>query len=114
MTSHVRHLRKYADGRLPDERCFLFRSPDGRLAATAGSLGEFLHAVARVPEEVLRFHAARGDFSRWLHDVFADHELGRQLAKIERRWGRAEIRDLRHAVERLIAATVKRAGGHGR
>lgn len=109
MTSHVRHLRKYAAGRLPDERCFLFRSPDGRLAATAGSFGEFLQAVTRVPEEVLRFHAARGDFSRWLLDVFADRELGRQLAKIERRWGRDEIHDLRHAVERLIATAMKRA-----
>ena len=120
LTSHVRHLRKYAEGRLPDDRCFFFRTPDGRLAATAASLGGFLHAVTRVGEEVLRFHAARGDFSRWLLDVFADRELGRQLAKIERRWGRDEIRDLRHAVERLIVAAMQRAEGreegtrHGR
>lgn len=120
LTSHVRHLRKYAEGRLPDDRCFFFRTPDGRLAATAESLGGFLHAVTRVGEEVLRFHAARGDFSRWLLDVFADRELGRQLAKIERRWGRDEIRDLRHAVERLIVAAMQRAEGreertrHGR
>lgn len=120
LTSHVRHLRKYAEGRLPDDRCFFFRTPDGRLAATAESLGGFLHAVTRVGEEVLRFHAARGDFSRWLLDVFADRELGRQLAKIERRWGRDEIRDLRHAVERLIVAAMQRVEGreertrHGR
>jgi hypothetical protein len=111
MTSHVRHLRKYTEGQLPDGRCFLFRTPDGRLAATAGSLGGFLHAVSRVDEEVLRFHATRGDFSRWLLGVFADRELGRQLAKIERRWGRAEIHDLRHAIERLIAAAMRRAEG---
>jgi hypothetical protein len=53
----------------------------------------------------------RGDFSRWLLDVFADRELGRQLAKIERRWGRDEIDDLRHAIERLIAAAIKREEG---
>jgi hydroxymethylpyrimidine pyrophosphatase-like HAD family hydrolase len=111
MTSHVRHLRKYTEGQLPDGRCFFFRTPDGRLAATAGSLGGFLHAVSRVGEEVLRFHATRGDFSRWLLGVFADRELGRQLAKIERRWGRDEIRDLRHAIERLIAAAMRRAKG---
>ena len=58
---------------------------------------------------MLRFHAARGDFSRWLLDVFADRELGRQLAKIERRWGRDEIHDLRHAIERLLATAMKRA-----
>jgi phosphoglycolate phosphatase-like HAD superfamily hydrolase len=111
MTSHVRHLRKYVEGRLPNERCFFFRAPDGRLAATAASLGEFLHGVGEVSEDVLRTHAARGDFSRWLLDVFADHELGRQLAKIERRWGRDEIPDLRHAIERLIVTAVRRAEG---
>jgi hypothetical protein len=111
MTSHVRHLRKYVEGRLPDARCFFFRAPDGRLEATAGSLGEFLDAVGAAGEEVLRFHAQRGDFSRWLLDVFADHELGRQLAKIERRWGADEIRDLRNAIARLIAAAMRRAKG---
>ncbi len=111
MKFHVRHLRKYTEGQLPDGRCFFFRRPDGQLAATAGSLGGFLHAVSRVSEEVLRFHATRGDFSRWLLGVFADRELGRQLAKIERRWGRDEIHDLRHAIERLIAAAMSRAGG---
>jgi hypothetical protein len=111
MTSHVRHLRKYTEGQLQDARCFFFRTPDGRLAATAGSLGGFVHAVRRVGEDVLRFHATRGDFSRWLLDVFADRELGRQLAKIERRWGRHEIRDLRHAIERLITAAMRRAEG---
>jgi hydroxymethylpyrimidine pyrophosphatase-like HAD family hydrolase len=120
MTSHVRHLRKYADGRLPGERRFFFRTPDGRLVETAGSLTEFLHAVQRVGDEVLAEHATRGDFSRWLLEVFADRELGRQLAKTEGRWGRDEIRDLRHAIERSVAAAIQRAGGqearqrHGR
>jgi hydroxymethylpyrimidine pyrophosphatase-like HAD family hydrolase len=111
MTSHVRHLRKYTEGQLPDERRFFFRTPDGRLAATAESLGGFLHAVSRVGEDVLRFHATRGDFSRWLLDVLTDRELGRQLAKIERRWARDEIRDLRHAIEPLIVAAMRRAEG---
>jgi hydroxymethylpyrimidine pyrophosphatase-like HAD family hydrolase len=109
MTSHVRHLRKYADGRLPEARRFIFRSADGRQAAAAGSLKEFLHAVAHVGEESLRYHADRGDFSRWVLDVFADREVGRQLAKIERRWSRDEIRDLRHAIERLLDTAIGRA-----
>jgi hydroxymethylpyrimidine pyrophosphatase-like HAD family hydrolase len=112
MTSHVRHLRKYADGRLPEERCFFFRAEDGSLAAAAGSLKEFLHAVTRVGDEVLRCHAARGDFSRWVLDVFADRELGRQLAKIERRRARDEIHDLRTAIERLLGAAIRRAERH--
>jgi phosphoglycolate phosphatase-like HAD superfamily hydrolase len=108
-TWHVRHQRKYADGRLPPHRCFFLRRPDGRLVATAGSLGEFLESLESVDEEVLAFHAARGDFSRWLLDVFADRELGAQLAKIERRWRRHEIHDLRSALGRSVAGAIKQA-----
>jgi hydroxymethylpyrimidine pyrophosphatase-like HAD family hydrolase len=107
-TWHVRHFRKYADGRLPEHRCFFLRRPDGRLVATVGSLGEFLESLESVDEEVLAFHAARGDFSRWLLEVFADQELGARLAKIERRWCRHEIQDLRTALRRSVADTINR------
>ncbi|OGL15545.1 MAG: hypothetical protein A3F92_02855 [Candidatus Rokubacteria bacterium RIFCSPLOWO2_12_FULL_71_22] len=110
MTSHVRHLGKYADGRLPEARRFFFRAPDGRLVATAGSLGEFFQGVGIVGDDVLAFHAARGDFSRWLLEVFADRELGRYLAKLEGRWNRRELHDLRGALERLLGGAIKRAG----
>ena len=110
MTSHVRHLGKSADGRLPEARRFFFRAPDGRLVATAGSLGEFFQGVGIVGDDVLAFHAARGDFSRWLLEVFADRELGRYLAKLEGRWNRRELHDLRGALERLLGGAIKRAG----
>lgn len=102
-TLHVRHLRKYADSALPPERRFFFRDPGGWLAAAAESLSEFRQAVATVEERVLAFHAARGDFSRWLLSAFADRELGGQIRKIEARWRREEIPDLRQAIMKLIA-----------
>jgi hypothetical protein len=52
---------------------------------------------------VLGHHAGRGDFSRWVLDVFSDRELSRQLGKTESRWRRGEITDLRRAIDRLIA-----------
>lgn len=107
-TMHVRHLRKYADGRLPAHRCFFLRRPDGGLVATAGSLGELLEALAMVGGEVLAFHASRGDFSRWVREVFADRELGGQLAKIERRWSRRELHDLRADLSRVVADATRR------
>jgi hypothetical protein len=106
-TSHVRHLGKYADGRLPAHRCFFLRRASGELVATVGSLGEFLEAIETVGDDVLAFHAARGDFSRWLREVFADRELGGQLAKLERRWSRQEVYDLRRDLIRLIAAAIE-------
>ena len=107
-TSHVRHLRKYADGRLPPHRCFFLRRPDGRLVATIGSLGEFVEALDTIDDEVFAFHASRGDFSRWLREVFADRELGGQLAKIERRSNRGELQNLRVDLGRLLADAIKR------
>jgi hypothetical protein len=102
-TTHVRHLRKYADGGVPVER-FSFRRPQGELVATADSLTSFGHALAAIDDAVLAFHAERGDFSRWVLDVFSDPTLGQQFRKTEARWRRGEIRNLRAAMERLVAA----------
>jgi haloacid dehalogenase-like hydrolase len=45
-----------------------------------------------------------GDFSRCILGVFSDPSLGQQLRKIETRWRRGEIPDLRNALDRLVAA----------
>jgi len=58
---------------------------------------------------VLTFHASRGDFSRWLREIFADRELGGQLAKLERRSNRGELQNLRAELGRLLADAIKRA-----
>jgi len=102
-TPHVRHLKKYADARVSPERGFFFRRPDGRVVAAAESLGQFRRAVAEVEDQVLAHHAAHGDFSRWLLEVFADQMAGGQLRKVEARWSRGELPDLRNAIEQVIA-----------
>jgi hypothetical protein len=104
LTSHVRHLTKYADSTVSPEARFFFRRPDGSLVATADSLRTFGRIAAGIDDEVLAWHAARGDFSRWVRDVFSDRELAAQLRKTESRWSRGEITDLRQAVCALIAA----------
>jgi hypothetical protein len=55
---------------------------------------------------VLEHHAAHGDFSRWLLDVFDDRHLGGHLRKIERRWARGEIGDLRDALTRPLGSVA--------
>ncbi|HET8576419.1 MAG TPA: HAD hydrolase family protein [Methylomirabilota bacterium] len=102
-TTHVRHLRKYADVEVPFSERFLFRRPDGAVVATAQSLREFRHAVGAVDDAVLAHHAGRGDFSRWVREVFSDLELARQLRKSEARWRRGELPDLRRAIEHPVA-----------
>jgi len=102
-TSHVRHLTKYADALVPSGERFLFRRPDGSAVAAAQSLHDFRRVVAVVEDAVLAHHAGRGDFSRWVLDVFSDHELARQLRKTEARWRRGELPDLRGAIGRLVS-----------
>lgn len=101
-TVHVRHLAKYVDSCVPPGREFRFRGPDGRVSASADSLHSFRRVVATAPDDVLADHAGHGDFSRWVRDVFADTELARQLRKIEARWRRRELADLRRTIDALI------------
>jgi hypothetical protein len=101
-TVHVRHQAKYVDSCVPPGREFRFRGPDGRVQASADSLHSFRRVVATAPDDVLAHHAGHGDFSRWVRDVFADAELARQLRKIEARWRRREVADLRRPIDALI------------
>jgi hypothetical protein len=101
-TVHVRHQAKYVDSCVPPGREFRFRGPDGRVQASADSLHSFRRVVATTPDDVLAHHAGHGDFSRWVRDVFADAELARQLRKIEARWRRREVADLRRPIDALI------------
>jgi hydroxymethylpyrimidine pyrophosphatase-like HAD family hydrolase len=103
LTPHVRHLTKYVEGQLAPEHAFAFRDESGRVVATAGNLATFVGSLAQVGDDVLAFHAARADFSHWLLDVFGDREFGNRLAKLERRWRRGEVPDLRRALHRLVA-----------
>ena len=107
-TVHIRHLTKYVDSCVPPGREFLFRDADGRVCASADSLHSFRRVVVTAPDGVLAHHAERGDFSRWVRDVFADAELARQLRKVEARWRRRELGDLRRTIDTLI--TVRYGG----
>jgi hypothetical protein len=60
--------------------------------------------AAIAPDDVLAHHAQHGDFSRWVHDVFQDVELARQLRKAESRWRRGELPELRGVIDALISA----------
>lgn len=112
LTSHVRHFGKYTDRSVAPHRRFTFQLPGQAPVAMAATLGEFVAAVASVDEAVLAHHAAQGDFARWMADVCDDQHLGGHLRKVERRWARGEIADLRHALIQpldLAAADRERA-----
>jgi hydroxymethylpyrimidine pyrophosphatase-like HAD family hydrolase len=82
-TAHRRHIRKYAEGELPEERSFYFRGRDGRLNLRAQNLLLFLQIAEGVDDETWLHHLERGDYSRWFREKIKDADLARQAATVE-------------------------------
>jgi len=83
LTVHVRHRQKYVDVPVSDLRAFVFEG--GGLMRRARTLREFVAHVEGAPWKQLDGHLQRGDFSRWVRDVFGDHALAADLRFIEGR-----------------------------
>jgi hydroxymethylpyrimidine pyrophosphatase-like HAD family hydrolase len=85
LTTHVRHKSKYVDVQLIEGRGFVFTDSGRPVATPVRTLKEFVCALETLPLTVLEEHARRGDFSRWIADVFHDHVLASAIRKVEQR-----------------------------
>jgi len=99
---HRRHLRKYAEGELPEDRSFFFRGPEGKLKLRAANLITFMELGDGVDDDTWRFHLQRHDVSQWLRGVIKNEELAEQVAVIESQDVDADIS--RQEVRNLIEA----------
>jgi hydroxymethylpyrimidine pyrophosphatase-like HAD family hydrolase len=102
LTSHVRHKAKYLDVQLLVDQGFWFTSEGETVAGPARTLKDFLTMLQLVPPNVLAGHALRGDFSRWIADVFHDHALSSEIRKMEQRFRLGHIHDLTESIAKLI------------
>jgi HAD superfamily hydrolase (TIGR01484 family) len=102
-TDRKRHLRKYAEGSLPEDRSFYFRGPEGKLRLRAPNLITFLDLADGVDDDTWCFHLNRGDISSWLRRAIKDDELAEQVAAIERS-GDSDARRSRQKVRKVIEA----------
>jgi hypothetical protein len=82
-TSHQRHVKKYATGKLPPERAFHFRGARGALDLVAHNLETFTMLAKGVDEETWLHHLRSGDVSRWLRDHIRDTELAAEVQHLE-------------------------------
>ena len=80
---HQRHLRKYAQGTLGEDKSFYFRGPKDLLKLRAHNLSTFLQLAAGVDDETWLFHLQRGDYSRWFREAIKDEALAEEARRLE-------------------------------
>ncbi len=100
-TQRRRHVRKYAEGELPEERSFYFRGPGNKLNLRAPNLITFTELADGVDADTWLYHWQRGDVSGWLRRCVKDEELTDQVRELERQVP-DDARASRKAVRELI------------
>lgn len=80
---HERHKRKYAEGKIEEERIFHFRGPEQKMDLKAYNLTIFVQLAEGVDEETWMFHLRNGDYSDWVRTSLKDPELGNAIAGVE-------------------------------
>ena len=63
---------------------------------------EFVDVVRVAPQTVLEGHLRRGDFSKWLAEVFGDRPLASQIRDIEAQYSLFRIPDVNDALVHVI------------
>jgi hypothetical protein len=101
-----RHRRKYAEGRLGEDKSFYFRGETGQLNLRAHNLTLFVDLADGVDEATWEWHRQLGHYSQWLRDAVKDNDLADEVAEVERNGASpAEARQqIRAAVEQRYTA----------
>jgi HAD superfamily hydrolase (TIGR01484 family) len=109
-TERRRHLRKYAEGELPEDRSFYFRGPEGKLNLRAHNLILFMDLADGVDDDTWEFHRRKGEISRWLRQGIKDEELAERVAAVERNQ-QLDAGASRRKMRELIEATYTLPAG---
>ncbi|MFQ5758510.1 MAG: hypothetical protein ACE5IF_02385 [Candidatus Bathyarchaeia archaeon] len=65
------------------ERGFYFYNEVGKpLFEEAFNLGDFWEKIRKIPVPSLEFHLERGDFAKWIRDVFEETQLAERIERI--------------------------------
>jgi hydroxymethylpyrimidine pyrophosphatase-like HAD family hydrolase len=99
-----RHVRKYAQGELPEDRSFYFRGVEGKLNLRAQNLLVFMQIADGVDDATWVHHLRGGDYSRWFAHAIKDDELAGAARAIEALSPAHPARTrklMREAIERL-------------
>lgn len=102
-TERKRHLRKYAEGSLPEDRSFYFRGPQGKLRLRAPNLTLFMDLADGVDDETWLYHLKQHEVSEWLRKGIRDDSIADEVAQIEQQ-REIDANDARRRIRELIEA----------
>ncbi len=86
LTPHVRHRQKYVDVPVTEPRAFVFSNDGQGPFRRVRTLREFVRTLEGATASALDGYLRRGDFSRWIADVFGDRALAEDLRVVEHRY----------------------------
>jgi len=104
LTPHVRHRQKYVDVPVTESRAFQF-AQNGTPSRNVRTLRQFVDALELSSAGALDGYLRRGDFSRWIGDVFGDRALAEELREQESRYSSGKDRD---ALPEMVGAVRAR------
>jgi hydroxymethylpyrimidine pyrophosphatase-like HAD family hydrolase len=104
LTPHVRHLAKYVDIPVSSRRAFTFSMVGTGTQERARTLREFVAVVEDALPTTLDGHLRRGDFSRWVGDVFGDYPLAKEIARLEDQYRAGGISDVGSRLGQAVRA----------
>ncbi len=82
-TERRRHVRKYAEGQLGQDKSFYFTGPEGKLNLRAQNLILFTQLAEGVDDETWLYHLQQGDYSRWFREAIKDESLAEEAQKVQ-------------------------------
>jgi len=98
---HYRHRRKYAEGKLEEERRFRFRGPGNKMNLAVQNLNMFVQVAEGIDSETWEFHLRRCDYSKWFRGSLKDPEIASQIEAVEHDDGASDA-ESRQRIKEII------------
>lgn len=102
LTPHVRHQAKYIDVPVAEAHAFVFWRNGVPMRRRARTLREFVAILETSSMAHLDGHLQRGDFSRWITDVFGDYPTAALIRQIEGDYRAGTTADIPDALVRAV------------
>jgi hypothetical protein len=82
-TERRRHLKKYAEGDVGEERSFYFTGSKKQLKLRVQNLILFVQISEGIDDETWLYHLRNAEYSKWFAEAIKDSDLAKETASIE-------------------------------